>query len=119
MALNPTLTDIKKIMFDLTQLCQPVLERKNVTFTCFVHDSLSDPVFINQNYLKVCLSNLLSNAVKYTFSGRVHTHITSRLLDRSGALEISIIVADTGQGMTLSHQEKLFTKYNMMKWLKN
>lgn len=63
-------------------------------------------MFIDTRLLHIIVSNLVSNAVKYTpKDGTVHVSY-----DVSGS-NIVIIVADTGIGIPLDDQERLFTKF--------
>jgi len=98
MELYPEPTDIHSIVTDLDQLWRPVIEQKGVTFTSFVEGSLVDDIILDSTRFRQCLDNLLSNAAKFTDSGRIHLHITSKLIPDTNETEVTAIIADTGQG---------------------
>ncbi|MEP3889174.1 MAG: response regulator [Hellea sp.] len=111
MELYPEPTNIHAIVSELEQLWRPAIEDKGVTFTSFVEDSLSEDIIIDKQRLRQCLNSLISNAAKFTDSGRVHLHVTAKLFEAKGETEVTAIIADTGQGMSQTVQEKLFTPF--------
>ncbi len=60
--------------------------------------------------LRQVLLNLISNAVKFTEQGEVQA-IVSRLADTDTGLELQFSVRDTGLGIALDEQEKIFDAF--------
>ena len=111
MKLYPEPTNIQTLIKNLEQKWHPVIEKAGITFTCYVEDSLSVDIIIDKMRVQQCLNNLLSNAAKFTETGRIHLHVTSKPIDSSQDVEVTAIVADTGQGMSQDVQDKLFTPF--------
>ncbi|HSA84061.1 MAG TPA: PAS domain-containing sensor histidine kinase, partial [Patescibacteria group bacterium] len=59
-------------------------------------------------WVKEVLDNLVANAVKFTESGSIHVSY------RYEADQVSIIVTDTGTGITPEQQQKLFGKFEQL-----
>lgn len=86
-----------------------IAEDKGLTYTHFVDPNLDHLVQGDDDRITQCVQVLLSNATRFTQSGRVHLHATA---ERSGAETVmTIIVADTGQGMSPEVQSRLFTPF--------
>ena len=111
MELYPEPVDVHDIVTELAELWRPKIEDNGVAFTSFVENSLADEVILDKARLQQCLNSLLSNAAKFTAAGRVHLHVTSKPADVDNQVEITAIVADTGQGMSEEVQSKLFTPF--------
>ena len=111
MELYPEPTEVYDIITELDQLWRPVIEEKGVTFTQFTENSLADEVILDKARFRQCLNSLLSNASKFTDTGRVHLHVTSKPTEIENQVEITAIIADTGQGMSEEVQGKLFTPF--------
>ena len=111
MELYPEPTNVHDIMTDLDKSWRQKIEDKGVTFTSFIENSLSDEIILDKDRFHQCLNSLLSNAAKFTDQGRVHLHITARSTEVDNEIEITAIVADTGQGMSEEVQGKLFTPF--------
>jgi len=111
MELYPEPTNVHDIVTDLDQIWRTTIEGKGVTFTSFVEDNLIDEIILDKARFRQCLEGLLSNAAKFTDQGRVHLHVTSRSTEVENQMEITAIVADTGQGMSEEVQSKLFTPF--------
>lgn len=63
-------------------------------------------VTVDLKHLRRILSNLISNSIKYTKKGRVSIHVESRSSDTW-----SVIIKDTGIGMSNDEVHKLFTPF--------
>ena len=111
MELYPEPVDVHSIVAELDKSWRPVIEDKSVTFTSYVENSLVDDIILDKARFHQCLNSLLSNAAKFTDSGRVHLHVTSQPSDVDNQVEITAIIADTGQGMSEEVQGKLFTPF--------
>jgi two-component system sensor histidine kinase RpfC len=83
---------------------------KHIEFRTSVDPNVVDRVVGDQHYLFRVLANVGSNAVKFTDRGSVTLHI--RLLDeRPDAYHLSFHCRDTGIGIPLEWQPKIFTPF--------
>lgn len=83
---------------------------KGLAFTHFIGSELHDPVMGDHKRIRQSLRYLLSNAVRFTHAGRVHLHATAAP-DTDGNLVATIVVADTGQGISEDVQSRLFKPF--------
>ncbi len=87
------------------ELIEPLQER-NQTLTIKKFNGINDMTFGDSERLYQALRNLLTNAIKYTPDGGSIT-VDGRLL--SGFIEITIV--DTGIGIDIGDQERIFEKF--------
>lgn len=122
----PDTIDVRSIIAEIDKKWRAVIEKSGVTFTAFVDPSVPDNIIIDPRRLQQCIHNLVSNSARFTEEGRVHIHVTSRAvtdmpssqnartdntLNTADAIDLRIIVADTGMGMTPEVQETLFKPF--------
>jgi len=62
--------------------------------------------------LRQILVNLLGNAVKFTEAGEVSLAVVAKSLD--GKFEIAFVVKDTGPGIPLEHQQRIFESFSQV-----
>ncbi|MBE9508519.1 MAG: GAF domain-containing protein, partial [Chloroflexi bacterium] len=105
---------IAKVVEEVLQAASGQIEAKQQTLEVDVSLDLP-PVWGDRGRLSQILTNLVSNAYKYTPDGG---HITIRAQRHSGGQDtggqdgfVLCSIADTGVGITLKDQERLFTKY--------
>lgn len=84
---------------------------KGLTFTYHIPESSKAKTHIDSLRMGQCVDTLLSNAVKFTETGRIHLHVTTQDDKFNHNRDFEIIVADTGQGMNETVQERLFTPF--------
>jgi len=95
-----TSTNIRKLINDIVGTWRTMIESHDVTLTCFIADDIHEDYLINQKKFHACLNTLVSNAAHYTDSGRVHVHVTADGKDQSNMRNFTLIVADTGRGIS-------------------
>ena len=109
--LAPEPTDLKSVIeTNLSDFEQRAAE-KGLVFTAYVAPECGQEFELDEARVKQCIGTLLCNAIKFTDKGRVHLHVTSEKDKTSGQSEITVIVADTGQGISEDVQAKLFTPF--------
>ena len=86
------------------QLCRPMLAEKSVHVINDVSDS-TPAVLADPDRLQQILGNLLTNAIKYTHHGLVRINAESRDGD------VLIRVTDTGVGVALKDQQRIFDSF--------
>lgn len=87
----------------------PAAQKKGIALTCEVSE-LPPHVYISDPFrLRQVVENLLSNAIKFTEQGEIKL----RAFMREGKLELS--VSDSGSGIALEEQQKLFKAFTRLK----
>ncbi len=109
--LYPVDTDIAALIEKQINHWRSDIEAKNIIFTAHIDKSIPNKLNIDPKRLSQCVSNLLSNAAKFTMAGRVHLHVTGRHNGPGSICELSIIVADTGVGISSDAQVRLFKPF--------
>ena len=87
-------------------------EEKNINM--FINIDSSIPVEINSDELRLSqvITNLLSNAVKFTpENGTIHLNARMESISEAGEGILYAEVVDTGIGMTVPQQKKLFVSF--------
>ena len=60
------------------------------------------------------LSNLLSNAIKFTDAGQVRLSVRARGSEDGERLQLNVQVEDTGIGISISDQKRLFSPFSQV-----
>lgn len=114
MKIVPTPLKVRELISSLADLWTPQATAKNLTMTTHVDDSVPQILSIDPMRLRQCLENLLSNGIKFTAEGRVHLHVTYAdpvKGNNKGKPILSIIVADTGKGMSPDESARIFDPF--------
>ncbi|MCF7516510.1 response regulator [Pseudoalteromonas sp. L23] len=104
--------DINKLVYELEQICRPLVKSTNVQFV--IDNRLPQHARFVQGdevRLKQVLLNLLSNAIKFTSEGGVTLRLTlTKELNASQVMNFSI--TDTGIGIPQDRIAKLFEAFS-------
>ena len=105
MELHPIKTSVSDLVDRVVGAMMPLAERKNLDLNWEIEPELP-LVFQDVGKLQQILNNLLSNAIKFTpEGGRVRVK-ASRQIDN-----LVLTVEDTGIGIPLEDQERIFEKF--------
>lgn len=115
--------EIKNEAFDLQKLVESSLapyrlqaQEKGLEF--YIQGLLVENpmVFGDPLRIKQILLNLVSNAIKYTAKGKVMVNVTCLSPERDGMpLSLVMTVTDTGAGIPLDAQEKIFDTFTQLR----
>ena len=105
--LVPHDTDLGLGLSEVPEIWTESAASKALTFTHFIDPAISR-YHVDEDRIIQCVNILLANAMSFTDSGRVHLHVT---LSKTDPVELSVVVADTGQGMSELVQSRLFTPF--------
>jgi signal transduction histidine kinase/PAS domain-containing protein len=108
------------LLIDVEKFTRPQAQQRNLSFEIRAPDT-RDEVILYGDYqrLKQVMLNLLNNALKFTHEGSIT--ISAEVLpgkvvvqdeEKPGVVQIS--VADTGIGVSLEKQDKLFQSFNQV-----
>jgi signal transduction histidine kinase/CheY-like chemotaxis protein len=103
---------IDKLIYEMESVFGAMAIAKGLQLKMHVKDE-DRLVLIGDPYrLKQILSNLLSNALKYTNEGEVNAYINVERINKKA--ELSIMVQDTGIGISDDKLEHLFQEYSQV-----
>ena len=107
----------RKLIKDTSSLINARIGSKLIDFKMEIDEKLPKVLYGDSMRVKQILINLLTNAVKYTKEG--HIKLTIKAAKRNEKCRLTIIVEDTGIGMTEEDLEKIFTKFQRFNMDKN
>ncbi|WP_333892815.1 ATP-binding protein, partial [Atlantibacter subterraneus] len=107
---TPRWVDINALLAEVTQLFSGLAAQKSLSLR--VNSTLADRrLWLDPQPLRQVLTNLIGNAVKFTHQGSVTvTAQTQRVDDKQ--VELIIEVSDTGPGIPVDQQSRLFTPFS-------
>lgn len=110
--------ELESITFGLRQTVEETVElfaqpaaRKHLELTCFLPPDLPDGVVGDPVRLRQVLINLIGNAIKFTKEGEVAIRF-ERLPDHDGAWQLKCLIRDSGVGVPLEAQARLFEAFS-------
>lgn len=110
--LRPTLIETKKFTERITTLLQPQAVSKGLEFKIETSSSVPQAFLADELRLQQVLVNLLSNSIKFTSEGAVRLQLDSD--SEAAEPRIQITVCDTGEGIALTDQERVFESFTQL-----
>ena len=111
MELAPIEYQIPNLINDAVQLNVVRIGEKPIDFLLEVKENLPLKLMGDELRIKQILNNVLSNAIKYTKKGFIKLSVDFELNPTTEEFYLKFIIADSGQGIKLEDQKKLFTDY--------
>jgi signal transduction histidine kinase/CheY-like chemotaxis protein len=102
--IEPATVELPALLGRLRALVRPLAHNTNVTVTVS-DENAPDTLLTDEVALTSILRNLLSNGIKYTNDGQV------RLTVAAAGPNLEISVADTGIGIPVDQQERVFEEF--------
>lgn len=99
-----------RIVSEALKIVTSAAVRKGLSLTCDVREGVPDTVLGDPTRLRQIVLNLLSNGIKFTESGGVHVTVRNEGVS-ADAVQLCIEVKDTGRGISLENQKKLFAPF--------
>ncbi|EKO3713245.1 response regulator [Vibrio metschnikovii] len=110
LSLNPVQVDLKQMLDSVTRIFDGIAIQKGLTLTLVFDSELPKYALLDPLRFKQILSNLIGNAIKFTDQG--HINVTAqKKLDSEGKSQLIVRVADTGIGIPIEEQQKLFRPF--------
>jgi signal transduction histidine kinase len=103
--------DVGALVHAQVQMIEGQAIKKNISLIEQIPLTL-DPMITDKEKLSIILSNFLSNAIKYTKKGKVVVRVIKRM--NTNQVE-RIEVQDTGEGISIEGQKKLFSPFSQTK----
>ncbi|SPF34442.1 putative Histidine kinase [Syntrophobacter sp. SbD1] len=110
--------DLEQIDFNLRDNVEELMElvavnahRKGLEFICRIDDEVPAEVAGDPGRLRQVLANLVGNAIKFTEQGEIYVR-TSLMAEAEDGLLLGFEVRDTGIGIPLQAQAKIFEAFS-------
>ena len=104
--------EIREVLKDLENMIQVRIGDKPIKLRINISQELPNTLYGDITNLKRIISNLLTNAVKYTNDGYIDLDVEcTNIKDKCN---LTIIVKDTGRGISEERIPELFTKFNRL-----
>jgi PAS domain S-box-containing protein len=110
---NATNFNFVQSMESLGAMFRLLAQEKELAYEVLVDGGSVAYVLADEGKMRQVLINLLGNAIKFTSRGHVKLHVTLR--ERNDHLWMSAQVEDTGPGLSLEEQTRLFQPFNQFK----
>jgi signal transduction histidine kinase len=111
---------LKELLADLENFMRPLSNQKNLYLRLLL-PATRDDITVNGNYQRLLqvLINLVGNAIKFTHEGGVtiSAEVKPQKVERQGKTWpglVKISVADTGIGVSLEKQDRLFQSFSQV-----
>ncbi len=102
---------LKELTHEVTSMYHVSSEQNNILFSSSIDNILFETLIGDYYRIKQIITNLLSNAFKFTKEGgRVDLILKETYIDKD-TIELTIIVKDTGIGISKEIQNKIFNKF--------
>lgn len=100
------LSDIQDVLMSVVEDYKMELDKKDIMVDFIKPKSGTPKLMLDKDKIKIAITNIFDNAVRYTPEGG---KITVSVLVYKDEVEVKI--EDTGVGIPLAQQEKIFTKF--------
>lgn len=111
MEISPVDTDLRLVLQRAVSLFTPRAREKGIELTLEREGAGPDWFCVDRVRVHQCVTNLISNAIKFTATGRVTVRYSSQAVDNEAMHSVRISVQDTGIGMSLETQARLFEAF--------
>ena len=101
---------LRDMIVRLRALLESPARQKGLNFDCNVDENVPDILFGDLTRIRQVLLNLVGNAIKFTDSGSVGVSVSSEFHEGDTPI-IRFEISDTGVGIDVSEQEKIFEKF--------
>lgn len=96
---------------DITSMFTQIANKKGIALVSEIAKDVPNYVIIDEIHIRQILFNLISNALKFTQNGQVSIKIEQGSVYDNGDITLVCIVKDTGIGIPLKDQAKIFESF--------
>ncbi|HEX5710860.1 MAG TPA: ATP-binding protein [Sulfuricurvum sp.] len=96
---------------EITLLFTQMAQKKGIDITLKIQPDVPEYLILDEIHVRQILFNLLSNALKFTKQGEVTLEIARQESTQNGDVTLVFRVKDTGIGIALDDQEKIFDSF--------
>ena len=102
--------DLRAAVEEVAELLAEKAESKGIELACLLHSDIPHELRGDPGRLRQVLINLVGNAVKFTEQGEVLVRV-NKVHESQEGIVLRVEVADTGIGIPLEHQGRLFQSF--------
>lgn len=115
--LNFTPMDIRDLFSEMATLFKQKTDHKGLDLVIHIQEDIPPRMLLDEVRLRQILINLLGNAVKFTEKGRITLSAGCSVKDNRhcSMVDLTIIVSDTGMGMSTEGTRKIFKPFEQLK----
>lgn len=106
--LNPDSFDLMESLDHDLYLLRMAAEQKSMRLTCEIDPDVPARLFGDSRRLVQVLTNLVHNGIRYSSAGSVSIKVKNDGYDNENKILLSFSVHDTGEGIELETQKKIF-----------
>ena len=110
LCLRPVATNLRSELRELADWYAQAVAEKGLRLAVTVHEALPEHLWLDADRLRQILGNLLGNAVKFTHAGQLEVR-AAPVSDDSDTPRFSVIVTDSGPGIDLREQARIFEPF--------
>jgi len=101
------------VLEEVTTALRPLAEKKSLHFEVLTHPT-KIMLKTDRRALSQILLNLTNNAIKFTETGSIHVELRQQATDGDGQLTTEFSIRDTGVGIRLDEQTRLFQAFEQL-----
>lgn len=106
--LDPDSFDLRESLDHDLYLLRMAAEQKSMRLTCEIDPDVPARLYGDSKRMVQVLTNLVHNGIRYSSSGAVSIKVKNDGYDNENKILLSFSVHDTGEGITLETQKKIF-----------
>ncbi len=110
LTLSSERTSLRQVAESTIRVFDGLARQKALELRLELGGELDQPVLVDPLRFRQVLSNLVSNAIKFTEQGQVTVSLTGKVLE-DGYLQLMLVVADSGIGISAEDQKRLFQPF--------
>lgn len=114
MSLKQQRTQLMTLVQSTVRVFEGMAQQKGIQMSAELDPKINLDVLIDPLRFRQILSNLLSNAIKFTDAGQVRLSVRARGSEDGERLQLNVQVEDTGIGISISDQKRLFSPFSQV-----
>jgi signal transduction histidine kinase/CheY-like chemotaxis protein len=113
--------ELENAEFDLAELFSQIIstllikaQEKKISLNYFIDKDVPRKVYGDSSRLSQIIYNLVGNGIKFTAVGSVTLRVKVLSIDPANCLHLHFLVEDTGVGLSIEQQQKIFLPFNII-----
>ena len=103
--------ELSRLLDEVEQIFAHKIEGKGLQFVAEIADNTPAALLLDEGRLRQVLLNLVGNALKFTEVGHIRILAELQPASSADALELAVVVEDTGVGIPVAEQESLWLPF--------